>query len=251
LNGSYARTNLPNVVSTAAYNASNQLTRWGAASLMYDANGNMPGDGAHAYTWDARNHLKQIDAGTTGSLVYDPFGRRAQKVIAGTSTSFLYDGANAVQEIIGGSSTVNSLSGGVDEVFQRTEAAGALQTQYTFDAFGNTTVNGTATTNSFAYTGRELDAGNLYYYSARYYNPALERFISEDPIGFNGGDVNLYACTRNSPTNFTDPLGLESGTNFKILHDNLLMTPLPPMEPFPEGNDRLSPYLHYPFDPYH
>ena len=55
----------------------------------------------------------------------------------------------------------------------------------------------------------------------------------------------------NSPTDFTDPLGLESGAAFKNLHDNLLMTPLPPMEPFPEGNDRLSPYLHYPFDPYH
>jgi RHS repeat-associated protein len=45
------------------------------------------------------------------------------------------------------------------------------------------------------------------YYRARYYNPVLQRFISEDPIGFSGGDVNLYAYTGNSPTNLRDPSG--------------------------------------------
>jgi len=34
---------------------------------------------------------------------------------------------------------------------------------------------------------------NLYYYRARYYNPTLQRFISEDPVGFAGGGPNLYA----------------------------------------------------------
>jgi len=33
--------------------------------------------------------------------------------------------------------------------------------------------------------------------------------MSEDPIGFAGGDVNLYAYVRNSPLNLFDPLGLE------------------------------------------
>jgi uncharacterized protein RhaS with RHS repeats len=43
----------------------------------------------------------------------------------------------------------------------------------------------------------------------------LQRFISEDPIGFFGGDVNLYAYVRNDPLSFTDPLGLsqEPDTN--------------------------------------
>lgn len=45
----------------------------------------------------------------------------------------------------------------------------------------------------------------------RYDNPVLQRFISPDPIGFRGGDANLYAYTQNSPTNFTDPLGLWGG----------------------------------------
>jgi RHS repeat-associated protein len=43
---------------------------------------------------------------------------------------------------------------------------------------------------------------------ARFYNAAAGRFISEDPIGFRGGDVNLYRYVTNNPLSFTDPLGL-------------------------------------------
>ncbi|MGB8688108.1 MAG: RHS repeat-associated core domain-containing protein, partial [Microcoleus sp.] len=57
-------------------------------------------------------------------------------------------------------------------------------------------------------TGRELDSetGN-YYYNSRYYDPQVGRFISEDTIGFGGGDANLYRYVGNSPTNYTDPSG--------------------------------------------
>ena len=48
----------------------------------------------------------------------------------------------------------------------------------------------------------------MHYYRARYYNPTIGRFISEDPIGLAGG-INLYAYTYDSPTNLTDPMGLE------------------------------------------
>ena len=44
---------------------------------------------------------------------------------------------------------------------------------------------------------------------ARYYHPGLARFISEDPIGFAGGDVNFYAYAGNSPVVFVDPFGLD------------------------------------------
>ena len=35
----------------------------------------------------------------------------------------------------------------------------------------------------------------------------MQRFVSEDPIEFAGGDPNLYAYTGNNPTNFIDPSG--------------------------------------------
>ena len=46
----------------------------------------------------------------------------------------------------------------------------------------------------------------LQYSNARYYDPSLERFISEDPIGYRGG-INLYEYVGDRPTNATDPTG--------------------------------------------
>ncbi len=43
---------------------------------------------------------------------------------------------------------------------------------------------------------------------ARYYDPRVGRFISEDPLGFDGGDVNLYAYVGNNPIMGVDPSGL-------------------------------------------
>jgi RHS repeat-associated protein len=60
-----------------------------------------------------------------------------------------------------------------------------------------------------AFTGREWDPEtNLYYYRARYYDPKIGRFISEDPIGFGGG-VNFYAYALGNPVSFIDPSGLD------------------------------------------
>jgi len=47
---------------------------------------------------------------------------------------------------------------------------------------------------------------------ARYYDPAVGRFISEDPKSFGGGDVNLMAYVQNNPIMGIDPLGLWSFT---------------------------------------
>jgi len=226
--GSFARTGLPAPLSSASYDAANQLTTWNGTSLTYDANGNLTSDGTNSYTWDARNRLTAISGGTTASFTYDALGRRTNKTVNGVTTSYLYDGDNVVQELDGGSPSANYLTGlWVDEVFARTDAngtlsflsdalgstlaladaSGTLQTEYTYDPFGATTVTGAASTNAIQYTGREHDETGLYYYRARYYSPTLQRFLSEDSLGFAGGDLNLYAYVGNSPTNFADPSG--------------------------------------------
>ncbi len=51
--------------------------------------------------------------------------------------------------------------------------------------------------------------GFLNCYRARYYDPALGRFLSEDPAGFNSGDVNSYRYVSNNPVNYRDPSGLK------------------------------------------
>lgn len=61
---------------------------------------------------------------------------------------------------------------------------------------------------SYTYTGREWDKETgLYYYRARYYDPMEGMFISKDPIGFAGGDVNLYRYVGNNVVNLVDPTG--------------------------------------------
>jgi len=63
-------------------------------------------------------------------------------------------------------------------------------------------------TNSFRYTGRERDTETgLYYYRARYYDPATGRFVAEDPLRFRTG-LNFFLYARNSPLTFIDPFGL-------------------------------------------
>jgi RHS repeat-associated protein len=80
-------------------------------------------------------------------------------------------------------------------------------------------------------TGREPDQTALAYYRARYYDPKLGRFLSEDPIGFLGGP-NFYAYALNRPTNLVDPLGLESGNINKLVPGpDAPVTPLPPGNP--------------------
>ncbi len=84
-------------------------------------------------------------------------------------------------------------------------------------------------TNTYQYTGRENDGTGLYFYRARYYSPTLQRFISEDPLGFRGGDANLYAYVWNSPSNFFDPIG-EWGwrVHLRITNNALQAAGLPP-----------------------
>ena len=98
-----------------------------------------------------------------------------------------------------------------------------VQTAYTYEPFGATTVAGQGNADPFQYTGRENDGTGLYYYRARYYSPVRQRFISQDPIGFLGGDPNLYAYVFNSSTSFTDPFGLKvlNPDNYPVSKDVL------------------------------
>jgi RHS repeat-associated protein len=199
----------------------------------FDLNGNLATftdvSGTTTYTWNARNQLTAISGpGLTGSFTYDSFGRRTGKTINATTTNFVYDGLNPVQEKNGATVTANLLTGlGIDEFFTRTDGVGVrsllpdvlgstvalgdgtgtLQTQYTYEPFGLASQTGSASTSSYKFTGREDDGTGLMYYRARYYHSRPQRFIAEDPIGLQGG-INFYAYVYNNPLGFADALGL-------------------------------------------
>lgn len=77
---------------------------------------------------------------------------------------------------------------------------------YAYSPYGETVTLGPDEGNPLQYTGRENDGTGLYYYRARYYDPVLKRFVSEDPIGIAGG-LNLAAYVGGNPVSFSDPTG--------------------------------------------
>ena len=227
--GSLARSLVPEPVLTARYGAASRQLAFGGKTMSYDDNGNLASviedSDSTTFTWDARNRLVGIAGpSTVASFGYDAVGRRAVKTVNGRVTEYLYDGDDVIEELTDGVplSYLRTLS--VDEPLARnvddyyladglgsvtavTNASADLLTRYLYEPFGRTTVEGVPSGNVFQFTGREADLSDLYYYRARYYNPRIGRFISEDPLQWFGGE-NFYAYVGNNPATDLDPFGL-------------------------------------------
>jgi RHS repeat-associated protein len=95
---------------------------------------------------------------------------------------------------------------------------GAVKDDVQYDAFGGMSSETASSYRGwYAYTGRECDTEtNLQYNHARWYDAAMCRWISHDPLGFDAGDSNLYRYVKNSPTNATDPSGLQELTEDQL-----------------------------------
>lgn len=226
--------------------ANNQVASDGTFNYSYDREGNLTTKTAITtgattiYSYDHRNRLiSVIDRDGNGNptqtveFTYDVFDRRQSKTVNGQATTFVNDGDQLWAELDqSGQVIAHYLSGAeVDEwiaryrsngetnwylsdrlgtVQQIANQLGNLINELDYSSFGQI-LNQTnpSVGNRFAFTGREYDAETgLYYYRARYYDPDLGRFISQDPIGFGGLDYNLYRYVTNNPVNATDPSGL-------------------------------------------
>lgn len=167
---------------------------------------------------------------------YDALGRRVERSKAsGTWTRYGYDGLEVLRDVNSDGSTVEYVNGDEldDHLWQRksdgtthyfltdhqgstrglTDANGTATASYSYDTFGN---GFSSSLTRFGYTGREHDGETgLLYYRARWYDPGQGRFVSEDPIGFAGGD-NFYGYVGNNPLNATDPSGLQANPKIKL-----------------------------------
>jgi RHS repeat-associated protein len=212
-------------------------------SFTHDANGNLTskteGATTTTYEWNAENQLLRVtrsEGGAPGTelarFLYDPSGRRVEKVAGGKTYRYAYSGMDILRETVtdgSGTTTYRYIHGpGIDEPLARenvtagtveyyhadglgsivatTNQAGTIVSTRQYDAWGNLEIG--ASDPGYAFGGYHWDPEiGLYYVRARYLDPKLGRFISEDPIGFAGG-LNLYAYAANRPTYYVDPFGL-------------------------------------------
>lgn len=219
---------------TLQYDADGNLTRK-----------SKPGAEDFSFVWSSTGQLMQVtdnNSLTTVTFGYDAFGRRTQKTktthtvngTTTTTTAYLWDGDDLMAELDGAGNLIREYAyyPGIDRPHSVRRASDGAVFYYTSELPGHVTglVNPTnQVVNKYEYTpwgepistteqvvqplryaAREYDAETkLYFVRARYYDPVLGRFISEDPIGLAGG-INPFAHTDNDPVNRRDPLGLES-----------------------------------------
>ncbi len=226
--------------------ADNRTTGGDGWTYTYDNEGNMlsaSGNGQYwTYTWDYRNRLVKAQAGPTNSKTYqyDAFNR----LISDGNKLWAYDeGINSVMEyaITGGprqyylwSDAVDDLLaaeqvaysnqpgnilwplsdhlGTIRDIADRSDSTGvtSVVNHRRYDSFGQLKDETNAAVDLiFGYTGKQFDEfTGLQNNLNRWYNPRLGKFVSQDPIGFAGGDANLYRYVGNRPPNAVDPSGL-------------------------------------------
>jgi RHS repeat-associated protein len=225
--------------STYTYNSANRLIADASFDYTYDANGNLIRKSERAtnrsttYNYNSENQLTRIDFpdATFASYRYDSLGRRIEKNVNGQTTQYIYDRENILFEYAGDTLIARYTHGpGIDEVisvqrggtsaFFLTDALGSItrlidstsiKSSVVYDSFGRIITQTGTQQEPYGFQGREFDReSGLYYFRARYYDPLVGRYISEDPIGLKGGD-NLYSFVRNNPVTLTDPSGLYPG----------------------------------------
>lgn len=221
--------------------STNRYQSFGGFTLVYDAEGNLTSKTktgySQTYTWNALGQLSSVTTnGVTVNYTYDGFGRRVKRDQGGTVNYYVYDEDDLLLELNASGAVIREYSyyPGTDQPHSLQVWSGSTSTKYYYvmEYPGNVTglvntanqvVNqyhytpwGVAETNTsetvsqpLRFMARELDSTTgLYYVRARWYDPTLGRFNSEDPIGLDGG-INQYAYVENGPTNGRDPAGLD------------------------------------------
>jgi len=218
-------------VTTTVPSNSNKISAVGSDSYTYDAAGNITGDGTNTYTWNNAGQLAEVLVSSTpvGTYTYDSQNRRTKKV-AGTTTHYVYglngllygeydNAGDLIREYVYlNDAPLAQVDAGAPETVIylhpdhlgtprfATNSGGTQVWAWSGDAFGVGAPSGSATVN-IRMPGQYVDAeSGLFYNWNRYYNPAIGRYISSDPIGLEGG-LNTFLYAEASPVMYTDPTG--------------------------------------------
>lgn len=216
------------------YDTANRLLSAGPISFTYDNNGNSLTKGSRSYTWDIANNLTGVSGDFSASYTYDGTGNRRMATRGGVTTKYVLDIISSVANVLmetdendnpecyyiygaedllarigaDGVTTHYYISDFRGSIVAMTDASSSanITHQYQYDDFGKVIQSQESFFNPFRYVGRYglmYETEDLYYCRARYYDPSIGRFLSEDPVWSS----NLYPYAVNNPINAVDKNG--------------------------------------------
>ena len=227
-----------------SYDAENRLTAIDGVANTYDANGNLTAKGSDTYAYDFENRLTQTTQdGVALSFRYDGLGNRYEQTVGGTTpvtTRYVLDTEGALSRVLAQTDTTNTIEayyvyghGLIERVapdgtvhyyhydprgstIALTDASGIITDEYVYGPYGKLQNHTGSTPNPFTFVGAAgvmSDAPDLYYLRARYYDPDLGRFLTQDPSSGKTRDpqtLNKYAYALDNPVLYIDISGLSA-----------------------------------------
>jgi RHS repeat-associated protein len=249
---------IPQVDIHFTYDEANRLLTSGTAVYGYDNNGNRmtltDGSVSISYTWDDENMLTGVtpSTGSGFTYLYDGLNNRIAKTVGGVTTRYVLDLAADMSRVLAeadaagnitayyvyGLGMINRIAADSSQSFYHfnnrgdtialTDVAGTITDSYFYDEYGRLLNVSGSTPNPFTFVGMHgvMDEGNnLYFMRARYYDASARRFLNEDPIGFEGGDWNMYGYVGGDPLTHIDPEGTGSINPAGAFASAILETP--------------------------
>jgi RHS repeat-associated protein len=231
-------------VAAATYDAQDRLTTYNGASFLYSDAGElqkkMNATGTTSYVYDVLGNLRKVTLpdGTVIDYLIDAMNRRIGKKVNGVTVvgwiysdqlkivaetdgtgtvtkRFVYgDRPNVPEYMVWQGAAYRIISDNVGTPRYVVQAsAGTLAEAITYDEFGNVTGDSRPGFIPFGFAGGLYDMDTkLVRFGARDYDPAVGRWTTKDPTGFEGLDSNLFAYAGSDPINFIDPTGLDATT---------------------------------------
>jgi len=231
---------------SASYNLGDQLISNGATTYDYDTDGylkeKVTAGGTTTYQYSSQGRLLDVITPTkTITYKHNAIGNRVEKKVDGvivekylwldkTTLLAIYDkddvlvqryqytDGNTPNSFTQAGQTYYIVTDHLGSPRVITDSSGAIIKKLDYDSFGNIISDSApAFTIPFGFAGGLYDSDTgLVRYGFRDYDADTGRWTARDPIGFAGGDTNLYGYTFNDPINFTDPDGLIACGGFCI-----------------------------------